>query len=280
MNPDILCQEEGNDREMEQTGLVKRLFHQAVHIFAQDPYVSDIFLFGSYEKKTYDSYSDVDLHVVSQNFDATMKQLWHTLSAIGQVLVAFPLAAEVGHAAYMVIFENYPLYTKLDINISDTLKIVPFAEKTCVYHSNMLPPNAASTFRPALFEEPLNTLYGYYLGAIRYMKYRKREKHFSAYKFYRAQLDHFLLRWYQDISHERSVSRLGILEYQMLDTREESTALKRYLYPENEQTMDRLYLELLQTMTDELKPQFDEQHNKTSKVILHFLRHEAGEEEI
>jgi hypothetical protein len=72
-----------------------------------------------------------------------MKQLWHTLSAIGQVLVAFPLAAEVGHAAYMVIFENYPLYTKLDINISDTLKIVPFAEKTCVYHSNMLPHSRA-----------------------------------------------------------------------------------------------------------------------------------------
>jgi hypothetical protein len=222
----------------------------------------------------------VDLHVVSQNFDATMKQFWHSLSAIGQVLVAFPLAAEVGHAAYMVLFENYSLYTKLHINISDPLKSIPFAEKTCVYHRNTFPPNTESTFLPALFEEPLNTLYGYYLGAIRYMKYRKRKKHFSAYKFYRAQLDHFLLRWYQDISHERSASRLGILEYQMLDTCKESTPLKRYLYPENEQAMDRLYLELLQMMADELKPHFNENHEKTSKVILHFLTQEAGEKEI
>jgi hypothetical protein len=40
--------------------------------------------------------------------------------------------------------------------------------------------------------------------------------------------------------------------------------------------MDRLYLELLQKMTDELKAHFDEKHKKTSKAILHFLAHEAG----
>src|SRR5690242_16049113 len=162
---------------MGQISPVEQLFHRAVQTFARDPYVSEMFLFGSYEKKTYDSYSDVDLHVVSQNFDATMSQLWHSFSAIGQVRVAFPLVAEVGHAAYMVLFENYPFYTKLDINISDISKSAPFIEKTCVYQKDILPPNAASTFLPSLFEEPLNTLYGCYLGAIRYMKYRKREKH-------------------------------------------------------------------------------------------------------
>jgi predicted nucleotidyltransferase len=268
--------EGGEIGEMEQVSQVEQLFHRAVQTFVKDPYVSEMFLFGSYEKKTYDSYSDVDLHVVSQNFDATMNILWHSFSAIGQVLVAFPLVAEVGHAAYMVLFEHYPLYTKLDINISDTSKSVPFAEKTCVYRKDIQPPSAASTFLPPLFEEPLNTLYGFYLGAIRYMKYRKREKHFSAYKFYRAQLDHFLLGWYQAVSSERSISRLGILQYQLLDTREESSTWKRYLYPENEQAMDRLYLELLQKMTDELKAHFDEKHKKTSKAILHFLAHEAG----
>src|SRR5579884_1457093 len=106
--------------EMERASQVEQLSTRAVQTFTRDPYVSEMFLFGSYEKKMHDHYSDVDLHVVSQNFDATMSQLWHTLSDIGQVLVAFPLAAHVGYAAYMVLFENYPLYTKLDINISDT----------------------------------------------------------------------------------------------------------------------------------------------------------------
>jgi predicted nucleotidyltransferase len=260
---------------MEQASQMEHLFNRAVQAFARDPYVSKIFLFGSYEKKTYDRYSDVDLHVVSQNFDATMSQFWPALSDIGQMLVAFPIAAEPGHAAYMVLFENYPLYTKLDINISDNLKSAPFAGKTCVYQKDVLAANTASTFLPALFEEPLNTLYGHYLGAIRYMKYRKREKHFSAYKFYRAQLDHILLNWYREISQESSVKRLGILEYQLLDTRAESTKLQRYLYPDNEKTMDKFYIELLQNMTDELKSSFSENHEKVFTTIINFLVQET-----
>ena len=260
---------------MERASQVEHLFNQAVQIFASDPHVSKMFLFGSYEKKTHDRYSDVDLHVVSQNFDATMSQFWNSLSAVGQVLVAFPLTAELGHAAYMVLFENYPLYTKLDINISDPLKSAPFAGKTCVYQRDELPVNANSTFLPALFEEPLNTLYGCYLGAIRYMKYRKREKHFSAYKFYRAQLDHVLLGWYRDASREFSVERLGVVEYQFLDTWEESTELKRYLYPDNEKTMDKFYIELLQKMTNELKSSFSENNKNTFKTIINFLIQET-----
>ena len=260
---------------MEQASQVEHLFHRAVQTFASDPYVSEMFLFGSYAKKTHDRYSDVDLHVVTQNFDATMSQIWYSLSSIGPVLVAFPLAAELGHAAYMVLFENYPLYTKLDINISDPLKSAPFAGKTRVYQRDELPAHAASTFLPALFEEPLNTLYGYYLGAIRYMKYRKREKHFSAYKFYRAQLDHILLRWYRNVSREFSVERLGILEYQLLDTWEENTELKRYLYPGNEKTMDKFYIELLQNMTGDLKSSFNEDNERVFKTIIRFLIQEA-----
>jgi hypothetical protein len=72
------------------------------------------------------------------------------------------------------------------------------------------------------------------------------------------------------------ISSLQAQRLPLLDTREESSTWKRYLYPENEQAMDRLYLELLQKMTDELKAHFDEKHKKTSKAILHFLAHEGG----
>ena len=78
---------------MERASQVELLSHRTIQTFARDPHVSEMFLFGSYEKKMYDYYSDMDVHVVSQNFDATMSQLWHALSDIGQVLVAFPLAA-------------------------------------------------------------------------------------------------------------------------------------------------------------------------------------------
>ncbi|MBO0794908.1 MAG: nucleotidyltransferase domain-containing protein [Ktedonobacteraceae bacterium] len=261
---------------MEQVSQVEHLSCQAIQAFAADPHVYEMFLFGSYEKKTHDRYSDVDLQVVSQNFDATMSQFRRCLSDIGQVLVAFPLVAQVGYAAYMVLFENYPFYTKLDINVSDVERCTPFSTKACVYRRDVIPSHEVSTYQPVLFEEPLNTLYGYYLGAIRYMKYRKRGKHFSAYKFYRAQLDYLLSRWYREVSHEHSIERLGILEYQLLDMREESAVLKRYLYPGNEQTMDMFYIEMLQKIADESQSSLNKEHKKVLNSMLDFLKREAS----
>ncbi|GHO80786.1 hypothetical protein KSD_85570 [Ktedonobacter sp. SOSP1-85] len=260
---------------MEQASQVEQLLSQAIQAFASDPYVYEIYLFGSYAKKTHDRYSDVDLHIVSQNFDATMSQLWHYLEEIGPVLMAFPLVARVGYTAFMILFENFPLYTKLDINIADRTENTSFAEQACVYRREALPPHVAPTFLPTMLEEPLNTLYGYHLGAIRYMKYRKRGKHFSAYKFYKAQLDRTLLNKYQEICHDFSVERLGLLEYQLLDTYEESIQLKRYLYPENERAMDTFYIELLQTMTHELQYALNTKHEKALTTIIDFLKQEA-----
>lgn len=261
---------------MESTNQVQQLFSRAIQTFTTDSSVSEIYVFGSYEKEIHDRYSDVDLHVVSQNFDATMSRLADYLSNIDRVLVAFPLTAEPGYAAYMVLFEHYPLYTKLDINIADsTTNSFPFAQKTCVYRREPQPPYSPSTLLPTCFEEPLNTLYGYYLGAIRYMKYRQRGKHFTAYKFYRAQLDQTLLRHYQTATSDISVERLGTLEYQCLDACSESSELKRYLYPANEHEMDALYIELLQQLTHEFAASYNEHHQKVFQFILTFLKQES-----
>lgn len=78
-----------------------------------------------------------------------------------------------------------------------------------------------------------------------------------------------------EICHDFSVERLGLLEYQFLDTYEESIQLKRYLYPENERAMDTFYIELLQTMTHELQHPLDAKHEKAITTIIAFLKQEA-----
>ena len=46
-------------------------------------------------------------------------------------------------------------------------------------------------------EEKQRRLYGYSIGAVRYVKYRKRGKPFSAYKFYQAQCEYYFLKQYE-----------------------------------------------------------------------------------
>ncbi|GER91845.1 hypothetical protein KDW_60070 [Dictyobacter vulcani] len=254
---------------------VEQLYTRAVQAFAAEPEVSEIGLFGSYAKGTHDRYSDIDLHVVSQDFDTTMNHLAACLAHIGQVLVAFPLTARVGYAAYVVLFEDYSPYTKLDLSIADTANNLPFADTTCVYHTETISPATASTYQPARFAEPLNILYDSYLGALRYIKYRQRWQHFSAYKFYRAQLDRLLVMCYHDISNADTVERLGILEYQHLDKHSASTNMQRYLYPENAQMMDRLYIDLLEMQTRTLQPADHPDHQNIFTMILAFLASES-----
>ncbi|GCE28709.1 hypothetical protein KDA_41930 [Dictyobacter alpinus] len=255
---------------------VEQLCSRAVQAFAEESEVVEIGLFGSYAQRTNDRYSDIDLHVVSHDFDTTMSHFMACLSKIGRVLVAFPLTVRVGYAAYMVLFEDYPLYNKLDINIADRDNTIPFAPTTCIYRRDTVPPYTVSSLLPSRFEEPLNLLYDSYLGALRYMKYRQREKHFSAYKFYRAQLERLLVIWYQDMSHDHAIARLGILEYQQLDTHPSSADMQRYLYPANEQMMDQLYLELLQMLTHTLPSTYSQEQREVLASILEFLRSAAG----
>src|SRR5260370_12677924 len=95
---------------------VELLYEAALTTFTQQQEVHEIFLFGSFERGTFDQYSDLDLFVISADFEKTMALLPQILARIGDVLLSYPLHIGRGSAAYMTLFKNYPFYTKLDLN--------------------------------------------------------------------------------------------------------------------------------------------------------------------
>ncbi len=259
-----------------QTGMnnVEALAATTIHSFAEQLEVQQIFLFGSYARGTYDQYSDVDLHVVTGDFAKTLARLSLIFENIGGVLLQFPIRASEGEVAYTVLFKNYPLYNKLDISILHPRARIPFSDSKSVYWRDVEPGDHHSDFVPPTFAHARHTIYNYLLGALRYTKYRKRGMHFSAYKFYKAQLESFLLTRYQQIADDLTVEKMGILEHQALDNGEEYAGLKRYLYAGNEHAMDSLYVELLQAALHDAKLHIESDDEEALTQILTFVKSE------
>ena len=120
-------------------------------------------------------------------------------------------------------------------------------------------------------EEKLRLLYIYCIGAIRYTKYRKRGKHFRAYKFYRAQCEHYFRKLCEK---EAGETKTKVEIYMILDQLPNSASQQKYLYPENEQAMNKLYLELLDAMLDEERSTIPVNHLEALTEIITFVRAE------
>jgi len=251
---------------------LQALYTATLQAFTQRPEVQKVYLFGSMEQNKQDIYSDLDVHIVSSDFDATMKDLVSIMNMIGEPFVWYPFHPQPGNTGYAVLFRDYPLYNRLDITILDTLTPPVVAQGTCIYNDPKECPSHPSTYQPPHMEETLRRLYGYGIGAVRYVKYRKRGKPFSAYKFYQAQCEYYFLKQYEKNTGDARV-KMDPSVYMELDQFPDN-GLQRYLYPENEQTMNRFYLELLDAMLHEEQMTLSIDHLEALTRIITFVRSE------
>lgn len=252
---------------------LQQLYSATLQAFTQRPEVQKIYLFGSMEQNTHDDYSDVDLHIVSNDFDTTMHDLDLIMNTIGEPFVWDPFFhPQPGNTGYAILFRDYPLYNRLDITILDTITPPAVAQGTCIYRNPQESVYRPSTYQPPWMEEALLRPYGYGIGAIRYAKYRKRGKQLSAYKFYRAQCDYYFLKRYEQETREVK-TRADLSLYMALDHLSDST-LERYIYPENELAMNRLYLELLDGMLLQEQSTLSAAHLEALTEIVTFVREE------
>ncbi|GCE13504.1 hypothetical protein [Tengunoibacter tsumagoiensis] len=241
--------------------------------FTRRPEVQQICLFGSLEHNQHDAYSDMDLHVVSSDFDTTMQDLPSIINSIGAPFVWYPFHPQPGNTGYAILFRDYPLYHRLDITLLDLVTPPIVAQGTCIYTNPRPPLSQPSTYQAPQLDAPLQKLYGYGIGAIRYAKYRKRGKALSAFKFYRAQCDAFFLKRYEKETHNAK-TQIDLAVYQLLDQLPDNNLLQHYLYPTNEQAMDRLFVQLLEAMLSEEQKTLSSNHRGALTEIITFVRNE------
>jgi predicted nucleotidyltransferase len=253
---------------------LQELYIATLQAFTQRPEVQKVYLFGSMEQNKHDDYSDIDLHIVSHDFDTTMKDLASIMNTIGEPFVWYPFHSQPGNTGYAVLFRDYPLYNRLDITILDPITPPVMAQGTCVYSNPKEYSHHPSTYQPPQMEEKLRLLYGYGVGAVRYTKYRKRGRPFSAYKFYQAQCEYYFLKQYEKETREAK-TKMDLSVYMGLDQLPDSV-LQQYLYPGNEQAMNRLYLGLLDAMLYEEQLMLSTDHLEALTGIITFVRDELA----
>lgn len=251
---------------------LQELYMATLCAFTQRSEVQKIYVFGSMEQNKQDDYSDIDLHIVSNDFDITMKDLVSTMNLVGDPFVWYPFHPQPGNTAYAVLFRDYPLYNRLDITILDTLTPPVMSQGTCIYSNPNECPSYPSTYQPPHMEEKLRQLYWYSIGAVRYVKYRKRGKPFSAYMFYQAQCEYAFLKQYEKATN-KAKTKMDRSAYTRLDQLPDS-GLQHYLYPENEQAMNRLYLGLLDAMLHEEQVTLSTDHLEALTRIITFVHDE------
>jgi predicted nucleotidyltransferase len=163
-----------------------------VKVFAELPEVSEIHSFGSINTDNFDQYSDIDLTVVTKDIQLTTEQMLNTLSRIGQVLSVFVIEKSSTSVAYTIFFKELSPFQKLDLGFVSDSKDIKFENSKLEYRSDRVPD--LKNTKPVSIEESDvdHKVLDIFIGALRYLKYVKRNEMWPAYKFYRSFVDTYL----------------------------------------------------------------------------------------
>ena len=167
------------------------------------PGAQALYLFGSAaDPARKDRYSDLDLQVVSAQFELSRAAWPAVLSSVGNMTLVFQLDPEdpaARETAFTLGFEGQSLYHKVDFGITDHGLADGYFHrlegKVLLWrqHAPAGPVVSAphTAWRPA-WESPEHFLLGELLGSVRYVKARQRRQHLACWRFLSAKFNALL----------------------------------------------------------------------------------------
>lgn len=123
--------------------------------------------YGSIQTKTNDKYSDIDIEITPTNTKAFYLNFLRHIESINDYYMIFPVIVNEKPQVFTIVWKNQSLYKKLDLRINAELDLE-------------LVKNSYD------FDEKLRLFYDLYIGALRFIKYRKRKELIASMKFYRS----------------------------------------------------------------------------------------------
>lgn len=113
------------------------LCDKLVDVFSKEPEVWKIKVFGKLTEGTSDSFSDVDIRIISKNPYLTQQKLHDIIEKnISKIRKTFLLASDPNCFAEMIMLKNYSPYQKIDISIERDGFGVPFSPIATVYEND------------------------------------------------------------------------------------------------------------------------------------------------
>lgn len=202
--------------------------------FKSLPGVTKARLYGSLASKKADSYSDIDIEITSNDPRATTSNLLSLLNNIGELYVVLPIAITRTERVYTILWKHLPLYQKLDLKI--------------LFTSNF----SINKYAIA-YDEKFRLFHDFFIGAIRYTKYRMRQMHWASFKFYRSAIDQWLKLKMNNCT---------------LDSFVKMDKINKWIYPSKPQDMDKIMLEIAVDFRKAYK------NNKFGEGVVEFMHAE------
>ena len=260
------------------------------------PGAQELYLFGSAaDPARKDRYSDLDLQVVSAQFELSRAVWPAVLSQVGPIALAFQLDPEgpaAQETAFTLGFEGESLYHKVDFGITDRRLADGYFNqlqgKVLLWRQEALaaPPGSRpqTTWRPA-WGSPGHFLLGELLGSVRYVKARKRQQHLACWRFLSAKFNALLrcYRWEQG-GPQFPPGVKTTLDFTTLDRRlseRERLALLSGLKAASPPEMDRSLVEITRRLAAQIDPAFHSKDTHQAALVremLSFIESELGED--
>jgi len=161
------------------------------------PGVSGIYLLGSLAEGKSDAYSDIDIEVSTTNFPASLAARHSVLQRIGPIEIEWPIAHSTDEWVSTIVFKKESYYHKIDMGLANTSKINDVSDKLrgkviVIWKGNSTFTSSSTTSTYVHVTEPGTPghfLVGQLLGAIRYVKARKRGQNLTCWRFASAAVD-------------------------------------------------------------------------------------------
>ncbi len=247
------------------------------------PGAEALYLFGSAaDPLSKDPYSDLDLQVISADFDLSRTAWPWILANAGEMNLVYPISQKAQESVYWVTFTGESLYHKVDIGLSDSRQdhglIYRVARKLLLW--NQPPPNKPAVFPSptALIPEPgtpLHFLIGEMLSSVRYLKARKRGQHLACWRFLSAKFN-ALLRcylWEPGDSQFPSAS-LNTWDFTALDRQlpePDRLHLLRTIDCGSPRVMDSALLDIARRIADRVYPDYASEDSPAARLIREYF---------
>ncbi|HEU5088398.1 MAG TPA: hypothetical protein VFT99_13170 [Roseiflexaceae bacterium] len=193
---------------------------RVVQALRQAPGAAELYLFGSRLLSPGDPYADLDFELVSADMEATLAAWPDVLGLVAALELAWPI--EPGAHAVAVLLAGTSPYHKLDIGVRPLGTAARLAGPLQLVWRQQ-PPAAPfvlplrSGYRPE-FGSIGHTLFDDLLGAIRYVKARRRNQPLTCLRFMRSKPERLLQLWAErDAGWSAEPHPLTTWDYKALD---------------------------------------------------------------
>jgi len=145
--------------------------------------------FGSLTRDDHDSYSDIDLEILTTTSDASIDARQAVIERVAPILLEWRIDPTDSAWAATILFENLSPWRRLDLGITAVDIAASSAarpEQTIIWRQDAAPAFSVPSRTPAhapTVGTPEHATLEHLLSATRYVKARKRGQHLTAFRF-------------------------------------------------------------------------------------------------